>query len=46
MRHCFNLPYAEAAGEALEIILGEEYEGVMAKSSDDAIKRIAMRIRS
>lgn len=38
--------YGMAAEEALEIILGEEYQRVMAKSSDDAIERIAQRIKS
>jgi hypothetical protein len=46
MRDFFNLPYGEAAGKALEIILGDEYEAVMATSSDESIKRIAMRIKS
>jgi hypothetical protein len=46
MRDFFNLPYGEAAGEALKIILGDEYQTVMAGDSDEAIKRIAMRIKS
>jgi hypothetical protein len=38
--------YGAAAEQALEIILGDEYEKVMAKGPQDAMTRIAMRIKS
>lgn len=38
--------YGEAAEVALEIILGDEYDQVMAKNPADAMNRIAARIKS